>query len=64
MEKYHIGQIDASTIPAKRTYVHPQQAPSHADKDKNDPLIKILQFLVPIMILGLAFGIRQYTKSE
>jgi cytochrome b5 len=63
MEKYHIGQIDASTIPAKRAHVHPQQAPSHADKD-NDLPIKILQFLVPIMILGLAFGIRQYTKSE
>ena len=63
MEKYHIGQIDASTIPVKRTYVNPQQAPSHVDKD-NDFLIKILQFLVPILILGLAFGIRQYTKSE
>ncbi|CAL4917571.1 unnamed protein product [Urochloa decumbens] len=63
MEKYHIGQIDASTIPAKRTYVTPQQAPHNVDKD-NDFLIKILQFLVPIMILGLAFGIRQYTKSE
>lgn len=62
MEKYHIGQIDASTIPAKRTYVDPQQAPKQ-EKD-NDFLIKILQFLVPIMILGLAFGIRQYTKSE
>jgi hypothetical protein len=30
----------------------------------SDFLIKILQFLVPILILGLAFGIRQYTKSE
>ena len=55
MEKYHIGQIDASTIPAKRAHVHPQQAPSHADKD-NDLPIKILQFLVPIMILGLALS--------
>ncbi|KAF8672195.1 hypothetical protein HU200_049764 [Digitaria exilis] len=63
MEKYHIGQIDASTIPAKRTYVNPQQAPHNVEKD-NDLVIKILQFLVPILILGLAFGIRQYTKSE
>jgi hypothetical protein len=63
MEKYHIGQIDASTIPAKRTYVNPQQVPQNMDNG-SDFLIKILQFLVPILILGLAFGIRQYTKSE
>lgn len=63
MEKYHIGEIDASTIPAKRTFVPPQQAPHGQAKD-NDLLIKILQFLVPILILGLAFGIRHYTKSD
>ncbi|CAM0956461.1 unnamed protein product [Alopecurus aequalis] len=63
MEKYLIGEIDASTIPAKRTFVPPQQAANGQAKD-NDLLIKILQFLVPILILGLAFGIRHYTKSE
>lgn len=63
MEKYHIGEIDDSTIPAKRTFVPHQQVPHGPDKD-NDFLIKILQFLVPIMILGLAFAIRQYTKSQ
>ncbi|KAL6906508.1 hypothetical protein ACP4OV_004109 [Aristida adscensionis] len=63
MEKYYIGEIDASTIPAKRAYVPPQQVPHSPDKD-NDFVIKILQFLVPILILGLAFAIRHYTKSE
>ncbi|KAL5224272.1 hypothetical protein ABZP36_010911 [Zizania latifolia] len=63
MDKYHIGEIDASTIPVKRTHVTPQQVPSNQDKG-DDVLIKILQFLVPILILGLAFAIRQYTKSE
>uniref|UniRef100_A0A0E0IV36 Cytochrome b5 heme-binding domain-containing protein n=1 Tax=Oryza nivara TaxID=4536 RepID=A0A0E0IV36_ORYNI len=63
MEKYLIGEIDASTIPVKRTHVTPQQAPGNPDKG-DDMLIKILQFLVPILILGLAFAIRQYTKSE
>ncbi|XP_006661960.1 cytochrome b5 [Oryza brachyantha] len=62
MEKYLIGEIDASTIPVKRTHVSPQQVPSNDKGD--DMLIKILQFLVPILILGLAFAIRQYTKSE
>jgi hypothetical protein len=63
MEKYHIGEIDASTIPAKRTFVPPQQGSDVQAKD-SDLLIKILQFLVPILILGLAFGIRHYSKSE
>ncbi|KAG8092291.1 hypothetical protein GUJ93_ZPchr0012g19524 [Zizania palustris] len=63
MDKYHIGEIDASTIPVKRTHVTPQQVPGNQDKGA-DALIKILQFLVPILILGLAFAIRQYTKSE
>ena len=63
MEKYLIGEIDASTIPAKRTFVPPQQV-AHVQAKDNDLLIKILQFLVPILILGLAFGIRHYTKSK
>lgn len=27
MEKYYIGEIDASTVPLKRTHIPPQQAP-------------------------------------
>ncbi|PKA56323.1 Cytochrome b5 isoform A [Apostasia shenzhenica] len=63
MNKYHIGEIDASSIPAKRSYIHPQQAPHNPDKS-SDFVVKILQFLVPIMILGLAFAVRFYTKAE
>ncbi|KAK8944570.1 Cytochrome b5 isoform A [Platanthera zijinensis] len=63
MDKYFIGQIDASTIPAKRSYIPPQQAPYNPDKT-SDFTIKILQFLVPILILALAFTVRYYTKAE
>ncbi|KAM7268325.1 hypothetical protein ACFE04_010491 [Oxalis oulophora] len=63
LEKYYIGEIDSSTVPAKRTYVAPQQA--HYNPDKTPEfVIKILQFLVPILILGLAVVVRQYTKKE
>uniref|UniRef100_A0A2N9IUW5 Cytochrome b5 heme-binding domain-containing protein n=1 Tax=Fagus sylvatica TaxID=28930 RepID=A0A2N9IUW5_FAGSY len=63
MEKYYIGEIDASTVPQKRTYIPPQQANPSPDKNP-DFLIKILQFLVPLLILGLAFAVRHFTKKE
>ncbi|KAG5045796.1 hypothetical protein JHK82_015181 [Glycine max] len=63
MEKYYIGEIDASTVPLKRTYIPPQQAQYNPDKTP-EFVIKILQFLVPLLILGLAFVVRHYTKKE
>lgn len=63
MDKYYIGEVDVSTIPLKRIYVPPQQA--HYNQDKTPEfIIKILQFVVPLLILGLAFVVRQYTKKE
>ncbi|KAF3565670.1 hypothetical protein DY000_02016936 [Brassica cretica] len=63
MEKYYIGEIDSSTVPATRTYVAPVQPAYNQDKTP-EFMIKILQFLVPILILGLALVVRQYTKKE
>lgn len=63
MEKYYIGEIDASTVPLKRTYIPPPQAPYNPDKT-SEFVIKILQFLVPLLILGLAFAVRHFTKKE
>ncbi|KAJ3701681.1 hypothetical protein LUZ61_005386 [Rhynchospora tenuis] len=63
MDEYYIGDIDASSIPAKVKYTPPKQP--HYNQDKTpDFIIKILQFLVPVVILGLAVGVRIYTKSE
>ncbi|RWW71227.1 hypothetical protein BHE74_00021041 [Ensete ventricosum] len=47
----------SSTVPAKRNSVPPQQA-YNADKG-SDFVIKILQFLVPTLILGLALAVQQ-----
>ncbi|XP_072956214.1 cytochrome b5-like [Typha angustifolia] len=63
MAKYCIGEIDSSTVPTKRTFVAPQQAPRNPDKS-SEAIIKILQFLVPLLILGLAFAVRHFTKAE
>jgi cytochrome b5 len=63
MDEYYVGDIDTSTIPAKVKYTQPKQP--HYNQDKTpDFIIKILQFLVPLVILGLAVGVRIYTKSE
>ncbi|KAL6004384.1 Cytochrome b5 isoform E [Asimina triloba] len=62
MEKYYIGEIDVSTLPAKQNYAPSKIAAFNPDKS-SELLTKILQFLVPLMILGLAFAVRHFTKS-
>ncbi|KAL4361360.1 hypothetical protein GQ457_04G013780 [Hibiscus cannabinus] len=64
MEKYYIGEIDSTTVPDNRTYIPPQQAPFNPNAKASEFLIKILQFLMPLLILGLAVTFRQYTKNE
>lgn len=62
MKEYYVGEIDASTIPTKTTFKPPNQP--HYDQDKTSEfIVKLLQFLVPLAILGLAVGIRFYTKA-
>ncbi|KAH7288495.1 hypothetical protein KP509_31G028300 [Ceratopteris richardii] len=63
MEDYCVGLIDASTIPEKQTYVPPKQPAYNPDKT-TEFLVKVLQFLVPLAILGLAIAVRIYTKSN
>ena len=63
LDEYYIGDIDAATIPATTKYSAPKQP--HYNQDKTPEfIIKILQFLVPLAILGLAVAVRMYTKSE
>lgn len=62
MDQYYVGEIDASTIPKKVAYTPPKQP--HYNQDKTSEfIIKLLQFLVPLAILGLAVAIRFYTKQ-
>lgn len=63
MEEYYEGEIDASTIPERQTYVPPKQAAYNPDKT-TEFLIKLLQFLVPLAILGLAVAVRIFTKAK
>lgn len=63
MDEYYVGDIDTSTIPKKVKYTPPKQPYYNQDKT-TDFVIRILQFLIPLVILGLAVGVRIYTKSE
>ncbi|MQL87139.1 hypothetical protein Taro_019675 [Colocasia esculenta] len=63
MDEYYVGEIDSLTIPTRTKYTPPNQP--HYNQDKtSDFVIRLLQFLVPLAILGLAVGVRFYTKSE
>ncbi|KAJ9697210.1 hypothetical protein PVL29_009131 [Vitis rotundifolia] len=62
MDEFYVGDIDTATIPSKVNYTPPKQP--HYNQDKTSEfVIKLLQFLVPLIILGVAVGIRFYTKS-
>ncbi|XP_047970135.1 cytochrome b5-like [Salvia hispanica] len=65
LDEYYVGDIDSSTIPSKAstTYAPPKQARLNQDKSSGF-LIKLLQILVPLLILGVAVGVRFYTKSS
>ncbi|GLU03824.1 hypothetical protein SLE2022_210000 [Rubroshorea leprosula] len=62
MDEFFVGEIDSSTVPTKTKYTPPKQP--HYEQDKTSEfVIKLLQILVPLLILGLAVGIHFYTKS-
>lgn len=62
MEKYYIGEVDKSTVPVTKKYNLP---PRPVQREQESGFgIKILQYLVPLLILGLAFALRLYTRKE
>ncbi|NP_001412862.1 cytochrome b5, seed isoform [Nicotiana tabacum] len=63
LDEYYVGDIDSSTIPTKVKYTPPKQP--HYNQDKTTEfIVKLLQFLVPLIILGVAFGVHFYTKQS
>ncbi|KAL3517324.1 hypothetical protein ACH5RR_024226 [Cinchona calisaya] len=64
MNKYYIGDVDILTLPVKHRDTPTAAAASSAGGQTSGGLVKILQFLIPLIILGLAFAYRQYKKKE
>lgn len=63
MEKYFIGEVDVSTIPVQKKFRSQTSTVTHTH-DESSSLMKILQFLVPLLILGFAFGLQFLGKKE
>ncbi|KAK7397458.1 hypothetical protein VNO78_18630 [Psophocarpus tetragonolobus] len=65
MEKYFIGKVDTSTLPAKVNYSSPPPTLAHgAGNQSSGFVVKILQFLLPLLILGVAFALQYYGKKK
>ncbi|CAN4111399.1 unnamed protein product [Withania somnifera] len=64
MKKYYIGEIDSSTLPKELKYTPlPPTIPSAGDQGSGNSW-KILQFLLPLLILGAALAFRSFYQKE
>uniref|UniRef100_A0A7N0VLL2 Cytochrome b5 heme-binding domain-containing protein n=1 Tax=Kalanchoe fedtschenkoi TaxID=63787 RepID=A0A7N0VLL2_KALFE len=66
MKEYYIGDVDLSTMPAKTKHQAPvkiQELQQVSTQGGNDLFVKLLRFIVPIGLLAIAFGIRNYAKT-
>ncbi|KAK3194552.1 hypothetical protein Dsin_025862 [Dipteronia sinensis] len=63
MEKYYIGEVEKSTVPSIRKYKPPPRTDLKTDNDTGFGT-KILQFLIPLLILGIGFALRYLKKEE
>lgn len=63
LDEFYVGDVDSSTISTKTASAPPKQIQLNQDSNSGF-VIKLLQFLVPLLILGLAVGVRFYTKSS
>ncbi|KAK4415797.1 cytochrome [Sesamum alatum] len=62
MKEFYIGELDKSTLPVKQRNTPPSVS-STANVDSGDSS-KILLYIVPLLILGVAFLLRFYSNKE
>ncbi|GMH22525.1 hypothetical protein Nepgr_024368 [Nepenthes gracilis] len=65
MKKYYIGEVDMSTVPAKKKY-NPVPMPSRGVTETSQGsslVVKLLQFLVPLLVLAFAFSLKFFKKD-
>lgn len=58
MSNYYVGDIDRPAVPVKHV-----QNPTQLQNQSSGVAMKIFQFLVPLLILGLALGLRYYGRK-
>lgn len=63
MKKYCIGDVDQSTVPVTKKYIPPWEKESTAaEATKEESGNKLLVYLIPLLILGVAFALKFYNK--
>ncbi|XP_045788241.1 cytochrome b5-like [Trifolium pratense] len=66
MEKYFVGEVDTATLPSsevKKNPAPPVQATT-LNNQSSGIFLKLLQYLVPLLILGSAFALQYYGKRS
>ncbi|KAL2345936.1 hypothetical protein Fmac_007221 [Flemingia macrophylla] len=65
MEKYFIGKVDTCTLPAKAIHSPPPPTQAHNVAYQSSPfVVKMLQFVLPLFILAIAFALQHYGKKK
>ncbi|KAK7338109.1 hypothetical protein VNO77_18708 [Canavalia gladiata] len=65
MEQYFVGEVDASTLPAKVKHSPAPPTQAHgASNQSSGFVVKMLQFLLPLLILGVAYALQYYGKRS
>lgn len=64
MKKYYIGDVDKSTVPVTAKYIPPWEKESTPETTKDESGNKMLVYLVPLLILGVAFFLRFYNNKQ
>ena len=64
LKSYHIGNVDTSTLPGKHQY-NQTAADGSAQKRKSAPKsLEVFQFLVPLLIVGIAYALYHYSREN
>lgn len=65
MNKYYVGDVDVSSIPVKQKPTKAQPLREGTQPGQSSGfLVKFLQFMLPLVILGLAFALKKFKKEE
>ncbi|RWR88887.1 cytochrome b5 [Cinnamomum micranthum f. kanehirae] len=64
MDKYYIGEIDASSMKVKFQHIPPSETSSYSPKKSKEFMLKTLEYLVPLAILAAAFAVPHCTRTE
>lgn len=63
LKSYHIGNVDTSTLPGKQ--YNQTSADGSAQKRKTAPKsLEIFQFLVPLLIVGIAYALYHFSREN